>query len=85
MPIIRSAIKKMRQDKRQTVINKPIKTSVRTSLEKVIKNPNKENARLAFKVVDKAAKKHIIHKNKADRLKARISNILAKTTKTKSS
>lgn len=71
----------MRQDKKRTAINKPLKSGIKTAVDRMIKTPNAENLALAFKAVDKAVKRSVVHKNKANRLKARVTKVLAQTTK----
>lgn len=80
MPNIRSAKKKLRQDKkrtsRNTVYSKSVEKIVK-SLHKATKGKKVEALRKAYSVLDKAVKKKIIHKNKASRLKSRISKLSA--------
>ena len=45
------------------------------------KAPNMENLRKAFSAVDRAVKRHIIHKNKAARVKSQLSKLLANLAK----
>jgi small subunit ribosomal protein S20 len=72
LPITSSAKKALRKDKRKTVINKTIRKKYRSALKKARKNPTKKNLDLAYSMLDRAAKKNIIHKKKASRLKSRI-------------
>jgi len=73
MPITKSAIKKARKDKVRTVRNK-IKISAFKKLVKATrKDPSLKNLSATFSALDKAAKIHLIHKNKAARLKSRLS------------
>ena len=76
MPIIRSAIKKLHQDADRARVNLLVKEQVRKTIRKVRKTPNKANLTAAFSTLDMAAKKHVIHKNKAARLKSRLSKLL---------
>ena len=75
MPNIKSAKKKMRQDVKRTARN----TVVKKTLKETVKNVKKadkvgtEDVQKAYSVIDKAAKKGIIHKNKAARLKSKVS------------
>lgn len=78
MPLIKSAIKKMRQDKVKTVRNARVKRTLREVLKKTRKNPTAKNLQLAYKTLDKTAKNNIIHKNKASRLKSRLTKLTAK-------
>ncbi|MCX6724674.1 MAG: 30S ribosomal protein S20 [Candidatus Shapirobacteria bacterium] len=76
MPVLQSAKKALRRDRRRAVINKSLKDKVKEALKKTRQNPNKKNLDLSFKILDRAAKKKIIHQNKASRLKSRLSKLL---------
>ena len=76
MPVIQSAKKALRRDRRRAIINKEIKIKIKEILKSTRKNPNKKNLDLSFKILDRAAKKKIIHQNKASRLKSRLSKLL---------
>jgi small subunit ribosomal protein S20 len=83
MPIIKSAKKKVRQSEKHRVRNLSLKTEMKTCLKKyflLIKNGHKEEAiklmPQAFKLIDTAAKKHIIHRRNADNKKARLARSL---------
>lgn len=67
MPIIKSAIKKMKQDKKKAKRN----ISHIEAFKNLFKKNNKADSKKAYSVIDKAAKKGVIHKNKAARLKAK--------------
>ncbi len=78
MPIIKSAKKALRRDKRRAIVNKKIKDKVKATLKKSRKNPNKKNLKETFSFLDRAAKKNVIHRNKASRLKSRLSKLAKK-------
>ena len=71
MPIIKSAIKKLRQDKKRTVRNRATRVRYKERLKKALADPTKENVNQAVSAIDRAAKKRVIHRNKAARLKSR--------------
>ena len=74
MPIIKSAIKKVRKDKKRVVHNS-VQVSAYKETLKQLKKGGKNIAELIKKFysqVDKAVKKNVIHKNKAARLKSRV-------------
>ncbi|MDD2822660.1 MAG: 30S ribosomal protein S20 [Candidatus Daviesbacteria bacterium] len=77
MPIIKSAIKKVRKDKVRTARNKKRAQSVKTAVKTTRRSPVAKNLTAAFSALDKAAKVKLIHKNKASRLKSRLSKLLA--------
>ncbi|MFC1626744.1 30S ribosomal protein S20 [Patescibacteria group bacterium] len=76
MPIIKSAIKKMQQDRSRTIRNAKSRRNLREILKKTRLKPTKKTLTDAFQVLDKAAKKNIIHANKANRLKANLSKLV---------
>jgi len=76
MPITKSAKKATRQSKRKEVFNLKIKQSLKSLVKNFKRKPSEETLRAAYSQIDKAAKKHVIHKNKANRIKARLAKIL---------
>lgn len=79
MPIIKSAKKKLRQDKKRERANKILKTGFKAAIKDAQKHKSSEKVIKAVKLVDKAVKKGLIHKNKAARIKSGLSK-LVKTT-----
>ncbi|MFN4212606.1 MAG: 30S ribosomal protein S20 [Microgenomates group bacterium] len=80
MPIIKSAIKKMRKDRKRTAENAFYIKAYKELIKKIKKKQGnlKQLLNQFYSRVDKAAKKHVIHKNKADRLKKRVSLLVKK-------
>lgn len=78
MPVLKHAKKKMRQDKKRTLRNKRVKAVFRDLIKKAKQQPTQDTVGAAFSSLDKAAKKHIIHKNKVARVKASLSKLLPK-------
>lgn len=77
MPVIKQAIKKVRQDKRKTLYNLKVKKAAKRAVLAFRKKPTVEGLRAVYKMLDKAAKTNVIHKNKAGRLKSRLTRLLA--------
>ncbi|MCL4366034.1 30S ribosomal protein S20 [Patescibacteria group bacterium] len=73
MPIIKSAIKKVRKDKVRTTRNKSRETALKSAVKKARVSKTAKDLQTAFSALDKAAKVHLIHPNKAARLKSRLS------------
>lgn len=71
MPILKNAKKALRVSKRKQVVNREVKSKLKTNFDKVVKKKQAEDLPAAFSAIDKAVKKNLIHKNKAARLKAR--------------
>lgn len=80
MPLTKSAIKKMRQDAKKRVFNKNLSTKLKQSIKKAHESPTPELVNKTFSLIDKAAKKGLIHKNTANRKKS----LLSKKTSAKS-
>jgi len=78
MPITKSAIKKTRVDARRQRFNKVIKTKALKAIKSFRKDPKKNDLPSLFSAIDRAAKKRIFHKRKADRLKSRLSKLVGK-------
>lgn len=79
MPVTKSALKSLRRDKRKTLINQPIRSKYKSAVKRARLEPKAENIRLACSFLDKAAKKKIIYKNKAARLKSRLCRLIKKS------
>lgn len=84
MPVIKSAKKKLRQDKKRERTNKILRTAFRNAVKKAGKSKTSANIINAVKLTDKIAKKKLIHKNKAARIKSSLSKLITKSlSKTK--
>lgn len=81
MPVIKSAQKKLRKDKKITEVNKKLKNIFKTAVKKALKAPTRKTVDEAVRLTDKVAKKNIIHDNKAGRIKSRLSKLINKTAK----
>ena len=73
-----SELKRVRQARKANLRNKAYKSTVSTSIKKVLNSTKKEDAmnnlNEAVRIIDKVASKGIIHKNKAARHKSRLNN-----------
>lgn len=76
MPIIKSAIKKMRQDKVREKANRDKKDALKQVLKKATTNPNPENLSKAFSSLDRAAKKGLLPKGRTNRRKSQLAKSL---------
>jgi small subunit ribosomal protein S20 len=79
----KAAVKRERIDRKRHAHNVKIKTELRKTVKKYLqlvaqKNPGEASTTLkkVYAQLDKAAKKNIIHKNKASRTKSRLSRKL---------
>ena len=85
MPNTKSAVKAARQNIKKRATNLATQTNVRTAVKKfkqLVASGKMDEAKQALSQVyaslDKAAKKHVIHKNRAARRKSRLSKLIAK-------
>lgn len=84
MPNIKSAIKRSKQSQKAYYRNLTVKRKIKATLKNIKKSESSEEntAKLqqVYSVMDKSAKKKVIHKNKAARLKSRAAKqLIAKT------
>ena len=86
MPLIKSAIKKMRQDKKKTSRNRIQKEKLHDSvkaIEKLAKTGAADKLpdalKAAYQAIDKAAKKNLIHKKTAARRKSNVAKLVKAT------
>jgi small subunit ribosomal protein S20 len=80
MPKIKSAKKAMRQARTRAVRNKGQRSSLRTALKRVRAAATADAAAAAYglaaRLLDRAARKGLIHKNNADRHKSRLAALV---------
>lgn len=88
MPIKKSAMKALRKSTKTTVKNRNAKIAIKKMIKRgraaILENRLEEAKVLApklSKAVDKAAKKNIIKKNRANRIKSRFAKSIKKATR----
>ena len=86
MPNIKSAIKRVNADKKKNLRNRMVKSQVKTAVKRFTTamssadgGAQQELVKAAF-VMDKAVAKGIVHKNTANRKKARMAKALHKAS-----
>ncbi|MBM3262784.1 MAG: 30S ribosomal protein S20 [candidate division Zixibacteria bacterium] len=76
MPKLVSSKKRLRQERVRAVRNKSVKSAMRTSIKKVrqtrVASEMPESLSAACSALDKAAKRNVIHRRTASRLKSRL-------------
>lgn len=77
MPILKSASKKLRQSLKRREQNLVQKRALKKLLDGYRKKPTAAAYSKLVSALDKAAKKNLIHDNKAARLKSRLSKLVA--------
>ena len=88
MPIIKSAKKSLRQDRVRKAINDLTRNKIKSALKgarlAIAAGDKEVKAKIdfAYRELDIASKKNVIHKNRAARLKSRLTKKFAKTSAT---
>ncbi len=86
MPNIKSAVKRVKVSKKKNLRNRMVKTGVKTAIKKyqgaLIEGVVPAGAQLSAttSAIDKAVTKGVMHKNTANRKKARLAKALHKAT-----
>lgn len=75
MPVTKQAEKKLRHDRIRAKTTAQKRAFLRGEIKKYRSKPSAKQLVRVFQALDKAAKINVIHKNKANRLKSRLSKI----------
>ena len=85
MPNTANAKKALRKSEKKRLHNRPIRSALRSQIKKVrtaVESGSEEEAqkalRLAYKKIDQAAAKNLMHRNAASRTKSRLSKLVKK-------
>ncbi len=76
MPITKSAKGALKKDQRRQAENLKTKSAYKKAIDYFKKNISAKALSKAYTKIDRAAKKHVIHKNKAARLKSQLAKLL---------
>lgn len=79
MPVIKSARKKLKQDKKRQKRNNDVKLAFKEAIKVAQKLKTADKITKAVKATDKAVKNKLIHKNKAARIKSKLSKLIKAT------
>ncbi|MFN3967133.1 MAG: 30S ribosomal protein S20 [Endomicrobiia bacterium] len=78
-----SALKELRKSKKRRIANLRVKLSIRKTIRELKKSILKKDVETskkllseAYSIIDKAAKKNILHKNAASRKKAQLAKLV---------
>jgi small subunit ribosomal protein S20 len=83
MPVTTTAKRALRSSKKKESVNKIILGKLEVAIRIARKGKTTEKILKAVSLADRAAKKKVIHKKKAARIKSQLSKLLPKTTKAK--
>lgn len=82
MPVIKSAIKKLRKDIKRTKANDEFRRVLDRTLNAAKKSPSAKSVSEAVSQIDRAVKKNLMHKNRAARIKSSLSKLTKPAVKT---
>ena len=84
MPIIRAAVKHLRQSEKHRRVNRFMKDRLKVDLKEMMKlagqkklDEFKKRLPATVSLIDKAAKNNLLHKNNAARKKAKLARLIA--------
>jgi small subunit ribosomal protein S20 len=80
MPVTKTAKRALRSSKKKEKVNSVIISSLEIAIRQAKKSKTVEKIRKAVSLADRAAKKKVVHKNKAARIKSTLSKLLSKKT-----
>ena len=83
MPVIKSAIKKLRKDKVRTVRNDIFRKTLERAVGAAKKQKTAKAVSAASSLVDRAVKKNLLHKNRAARIKSGLAKLSKPASKLK--
>ncbi|EKE13452.1 MAG: hypothetical protein ACD_13C00015G0017 [uncultured bacterium] len=84
MPVTKTAKRALRGSKNKTQVNKILVKKLEIAIRVAKKSKNNEKVLTAVSLADRAAKKRIIHRNKAARIKSQLSRLVSVKTAPKS-
>lgn len=76
MPIIKSAIKKMRKDRKRTKLNRSFITGLKKFVKVATAQKSPDKIKKAVSTIDKAVKKNLLNKNTAGRMKSKLAKLV---------
>lgn len=77
MPITSSAKKALRQDRRRNKVNRRVRNIMKLAVRAFTESPTKETLSRAYQAIDRTAKRNLIHKRKAARMKSKLAKSLS--------
>lgn len=75
MPVTKSVVKKARQNEKRRAVNKARKSTLKTAVGKVASSKPAQKKKIypeVQSVIDKSARKGVLHRNKASRVKSKL-------------
>jgi small subunit ribosomal protein S20 len=83
MPVTKTAKRALRGSRKKESVNKLISSSLEGAIRAAKKSKTGEKILKAISLADRAAKKQVIHRNKAARIKSQLARLLPKKVSSK--
>lgn len=80
LPIHKSAKKRLRQSQKANIVNRSIKSEIKTFVKKVEASLDEKDLKKTVSLLDKATRKKVIHQNNASRIKSRLTKLVNQKT-----
>lgn len=77
MPVTKTAKRALRGSAQKKTFNDSLRTKLDVAMRIARKKPTAGHVQTVFSLSDRAVKKHLIHKNKASRVKSAFSKLIA--------
>lgn len=77
MPVTKTAKRALRGSKNKTIVNKLLTKKLEVAIRIAKKSHDDKKVATAVSLADRAAKKKVIHKNKAARIKSQLSKLFS--------
>ncbi len=77
MPVTKTAKRALRGSKNKTEVNRLLVKRLEIAVRLAKKSKNSQKILAAVSLADRAAKKNVIHKNKAARIKSQLSKLIS--------
>ncbi|MBQ6970240.1 30S ribosomal protein S20 [bacterium] len=73
-----SAKREQLKNRKKSLLNKANKHKIKVQIKKTFLSKSQEDLKKTYQLVDSLARKHVIHKNKANRIKSKLARKLNK-------
>lgn len=73
-----SAKREQLKNRKKSLLNKANKHKIKMQIKKTFLSKSQEDLKKTYQLVDSLARKHVIHKNKANRIKSKLARKLNK-------
>ena len=83
MPVTKTAKRALRSSKKKALVNRVLKSRLEVAIRRAKKEKSEKTIGEAVSLTDRAAKRKIIHLNKAARIKSGLSKLLPKKSSKK--